>query len=143
MTIDAVDETIIAALREDARVPASLLARRLSVARTTLQARIEKLERTGVIERYTAITGAAYEAGMMRAQVAITLTPKQMPAVEAALRRMPEVRSLFSVSGPFDLIAELAARGVAELDRVIDAIGALDGVERTTTSVILSTKIAR
>ncbi len=60
-----------------------------------------------------------------------------------AIRNMPAVRLLQSVSGPFDLIAEIVAPSVAEMDALIDALGALTGVERTTSSIVLSTKIDR
>ena len=64
-------------------------------------------------------------------------------AVTAALRTIPQVRVLHSVSGDVDLIAVAASGSVAEMDEVIDRIGALDGVERTTSSIILSTKFDR
>jgi dihydroorotase len=64
-------------------------------------------------------------------------------AVTAALRAIPQVRVLHSVSGEVDLIAVAATASVAEMDQVIDRIGALDGVERTTSSIILSTKFER
>ena len=73
----------------------------------------------------------------------MTVTHKQAAAVTAAVRRLTGVRSLQSVSGPFDLIARAVAPSVAEMDALIDALGALDGVERTTSSIVLSTKIDR
>jgi DNA-binding Lrp family transcriptional regulator len=75
--------------------------------------------------------------------VMMTVTPKNAPAVVAAIRRLPAVRLLQSVSGPFDMIAEVVAPAVSDMDALIDALGALDGVERTTSSVVLSTKIDR
>jgi DNA-binding Lrp family transcriptional regulator len=63
--------------------------------------------------------------------------------VIGAIRKMAAVRLLQSVSGPFDLIAEIVAPSVAEMDTLIDALGALTGVERTTSSIVLSTKIDR
>ena len=63
--------------------------------------------------------------------------------VEAELRRIPEVRTLHSVSGHFDMIAVVVAPSIGELDALIDRIGALDGVERTMSSIILSTRIER
>ncbi len=143
MTLDPLDLAILAALRENARTPAALLARRFDASRSTIQARIERLERTGVIERYAAVTGDAYERGLVKAHVAATITPKQSPAVEGALRRLPEVRRIHSVSGHFDMLIELVAPSITELDAAIDRIGLLDGVERTTTSIILSTKLER
>ena len=83
------------------------------------------------------------EAALVRAHVLITARPKQGAAIEAALRRIAEVRTLHSVSGPFDLIAVLAADSIGALDRLIDRIGELEGVERTTSAIVLSTRIAR
>src|SRR4029077_18919767 len=68
---------------------------------------------------------------------------KLAPALEAALRKTPEVRTLHSVSGTFDMVAVVMADTVDEMDRLIDQIGALDGGERTTTAIILSTRIDR
>ncbi len=59
------------------------------------------------------------------------------------MRAIAQVRALHSVSGDFDMIAGCAAPSVAEMDAVIDRIGELDGVERTTSSIILSTKFDR
>jgi DNA-binding Lrp family transcriptional regulator len=73
----------------------------------------------------------------------ITLAPRRGAAIEAALRRIAEVRVLHSVSGPFDLIAVVAAASIGELDALIDRIGLLDGVERTTSAIVLSTRIQR
>jgi DNA-binding Lrp family transcriptional regulator len=143
MTVDALDTALLSALRENARTPAALLARRLDASRSTVQARIERLERSGVIERYTVITGEAFERGLVKAHVAATITPKLTAAVEGALRRLPEIRRVHSVSGPFDMIVEIVAPSIGELDQIIDRIGQLEGVERTTTSIILSTKVER
>jgi DNA-binding Lrp family transcriptional regulator len=85
----------------------------------------------------------AHEAGQIHAYVLITVAPKQAPAVVAAVRGMAGVRLLQSVSGPFDLIAVAVAPSVSDMDRLIDAIGALEGVERTTSSIVLATKLDR
>jgi DNA-binding Lrp family transcriptional regulator len=63
--------------------------------------------------------------------------------VETEVRKLPDVRVLQSVSGTFDLIALAASASITQMDALIDAIGALDGVERTTSSIVLSTKFER
>jgi DNA-binding Lrp family transcriptional regulator len=73
----------------------------------------------------------------------IKVGPKEARAVTAALKGIPQVRVLHSVSGDIDLIAVAATASVVEMDGVIDRIGALDGVERTTSSILLSTKFER
>jgi DNA-binding Lrp family transcriptional regulator len=83
------------------------------------------------------------DLGAVRAHVMIKVGPKESRGVTAALRAIGQVRVLHSVSGDVDLIAVAATASVAEMDQVIDRIGALDGVERTTSSIILSTKFER
>ncbi len=141
--MDDIDRRLLEILREDARAPTAQLARALGLSRTTVQSRLERLERTGVITGYTVRLSDAHERGQIHAYILLTVTPKKAASVVAAMRRLPAVRLLQSVSGPFDLIAEVVAPTVAEMDAAIDTLGALDGVERTTSSVVLSTKVNR
>jgi DNA-binding Lrp family transcriptional regulator len=141
--IDDTDRALIAALRDNARSPAAVLARRLGLSRTTVQSRLERLERGGVITGYTVKLTEAHERGQILAYVMITVAPKQSAAVVQVVRGLAAVRLLQSVSGPFDLIALIAAPSVAEVDQVIDAIGMLEGVDRTTSSIVMSTKFNR
>jgi DNA-binding Lrp family transcriptional regulator len=141
--VDATDRALIALLRENARASTAELARRLNLSRTTVQSRIERLQRQRVIAGYTITVPDELEESLVRAHVLITAVPKQSAAIEVALRKIPEVRVLHSVSGPFDLIAIVAATSIGELDALIDRIGALDGVERTTSAIVLSTRIQR
>jgi DNA-binding Lrp family transcriptional regulator len=141
--LDATDRKLIALLRENARASTAELARKLGLSRTTVQSRMERLQRQRVIAGYTITVPDELEASLVRSHVFITLGPKQSGAIETALRKIPEVRVLHSVSGPFDLIAIVAATSIGELDALIDRIGALDGVERTTSAIVLSTRIER
>jgi DNA-binding Lrp family transcriptional regulator len=141
--LDKTDIALLALLRDDARMPTAELARRLKLSRTTVQSRMERLQRQRVIAGYTVVVPEALEAELVRAHVLITLAPKRSGAIEVALRKIPEVRVLHSVSGPFDLIAVVAAASIGELDALIDRIGSLDGVERTTSAIVLSTRIQR
>jgi len=142
-SLDDTDRTLLALLREDARAPVAELARGLKLSRTTVQSRIARLERQGVIAGYTVVVADEIEANLVRAHVLITLAPRQNRAIEQALRKIPELRVLHSVSGPFDLIAIVAAASIGELDSLIDRIGQIDGVERTTSAIVLSTRIER
>ncbi len=143
MKLNATDELLLSLLRENARASTALIARRLNLSRTTVQSRIERLEREGVISGYTVRVHDDYERGYIRAHIMITVHPKQMTSVVAALRGMPELRMLHSVSGAYDLIAIGASPSVGEMDMLTDRIGAIEGVERTTSSIILSTKFER
>lgn len=141
--MDDLDDHLLTRLRDNARAPVAELARALGLSRTTVQSRLARLERSGVIAGYAVKLAGAYEAARVQAYVMLTIEPKQAAAVSAALKRMPGVRRLESVSGPFDMIVTIDAGGVAEMDAVIDEIGAVKGVERTNSSLVLSTKFDR
>lgn len=137
------DRALISLLREDARASVADLARKLGVSRTTAQSRLERLERNGVISGYAVKLGDSYERGLVRAHVLVTVEPKLAAKVVAELGSIPEVRTLHSVSGSFDMIVIVEAPSIEELDLLLDRVGALDGVERTMSSIILSTRIDR
>jgi len=141
--MDAIDERLLSALRENGRASTAQLARLVGRSRTSVQSRIERLERQGVIVGYEVRLAPEHGLGAVRAHVMIKVGPKETRSVAAALRAIPQVRILHSVSGDVDMIAVAATGSVTEMDEVIDRIGALDGVERTTSSIILSTKFER
>lgn len=143
MPLDAIDQRLLTELRENARLPVALLARKVGLSRTAVQARIARLERDQVIAGYGVRSGAAHDRSQVQAHVMLTVGPKLSGLVEAALRKIPEVRSLLSISGTYDMIAIVQAGSIERLDAVIDGIGLLEGVERTHTSVVLSTRIQR
>ena len=143
MRLTAADEALLSLLREDARASTAQIARRLGLSRTTVQSRIERLERSGVVAGYTVRVADEFERDRIRALILLTVLPKQMQAVVAALKTMPELRSLQSVSGPWDLVAVAVVPTIGEMDELTDRIGAVPGVERTTSSLVLSTKFER
>jgi DNA-binding Lrp family transcriptional regulator len=143
MTTDSTDQRIISQLRDNARASTALIGRRLGLARTTVQSRIERLLQQKVIAGFTLRMGEQRERPQLLAHVMITAVPKLLTRVEAALRALPEVRKLYSVSGRHDFIAVLVTDTVGEMDRLLDRIGALAGVDRTDSSIVLSTRIDR
>lgn len=143
MKLNTADELLLSLLRENARASTAQIARRLNLSRTTVQSRIDRLEREGVISGYTVRVHDEYERGNIRAHIMITVHPKQMTSVVAGLRAMPELRVLHSVNGSYDLIAIGAVPTVGDMDLLTDRIGAIEGVERTTSSIVLSTKFER
>jgi len=137
------EQALLSLLRANARASIAELARRLGVSRTTVQSRIERLEQRGIITGYGVRLAPDYEQGLVRAHVLLTVAPKAADAVVRSLRMLPEVRTVHSVSGTFDMIVVVEAPSIRDLDALLDRIGALDGVERTLSSIILSTRIDR
>lgn len=141
--LDELDRNLVALLQANARESVANLARRLGVARTTILARIERLERTQVIAGYSVRLGQDVLDASINAYVGIILAPKNGPDVQKRLAKMPEIQLLCAVSGEYDYVAWLRADSPERLNELLDQIGALDGVERTTTSIILARKIDR
>jgi DNA-binding Lrp family transcriptional regulator len=133
---------LIAGAARERRASTAQLARLVGRSRTSVQSRIERLERQGVIVGY-GVRWRPSMAGRGARPRHDQGGAQGEPRVTAALRAIEQVRVLHSVSGDVDLIAVAATASVAEMDQVIDRIGALDGVERTTSSIILSTKFER
>ena len=143
MTIDPTDRKILALLREDGRASTSTLGRKLGLSRTTVQSRIERLQARGVVAGFTVRFAEGYERGQIQAHVMITTLPKLASRVEAELRRLPEVRKLYAINGIHDLIAIVVTDSIREMDVLLDRIGVVEGVDRTQSSIVLSTRIDR
>ena len=141
--LDQTDRDLLAHLRADAREPVSSLARKLDLARSTVQERIARLERTHVIAGYTIRTGEDFAERQIAAHVMISVDPKMAASLTADLKKMPEVRTLAAISGTYDMMAEVAAETTTRIDAVLDAIGHLKGVQKTMSSIVLSVKFER
>jgi DNA-binding Lrp family transcriptional regulator len=142
-SLDDTTRRLLALLSANARTPTALLARQLGLSRSAVQERLKRLERDGVIAGYTVTLGPAEAAPGVSAQVMLTLDPKLQDRAVDALRGLPEVKSARTVSGRYDLVAEVTAPTSEALDAVLTRIGKLPGVTRTTSSILLSTKFRR
>lgn len=143
VSLDELDRGLIAQLQANARASTADLARRLGVARTTVVARLQRLESGGAITGYTVRLAATEGSEGVQAFVNLAVSPKAAKAVIERLSLLPELRQLAAVSGEFDYLAVLRAPSTQRLDALLDAIGEIDGVLRTTTSVLLAMRIDR
>ncbi|MEM7075921.1 MAG: AsnC family transcriptional regulator [Pseudomonadota bacterium] len=139
---DETDTQLIALLRDNARMPVATLARHLGLARTTVQARLERLERSGVIMGYTVRLGSAHRA-RLRASALISIEARSQPTVLARLKSLPGVVRVYTTSGRFDLIVEIEAETTEDLDETLDLIGDARGVLGSESLIHLATKIDR
>jgi DNA-binding Lrp family transcriptional regulator len=138
-----IEVDLLSLLRENARISTSELARKLSISRSTVQNRIRKLEQAGVIKGFTVIYGDEYERGLVSAHVLIMVHQKLTTRTNRELHELKQVKSVYAISGDYDLIAIVQTESTEELSLVLDEIGNLEGVERTNSSLILETKFTR
>ena len=143
MQIDEIDRQILRLLRENARTPVATVAARLDLARSTVQARLERLESSGAIEGYTVRLGASVRARPIRATALLEIEPRTLPGVLARLKQLDAVESVHTTSGRIDLMVTIAARTTEDLDIALDTIGAVDGVTDSESLIHLTTKLDR
>ncbi|MFT5275868.1 MAG: DNA-binding Lrp family transcriptional regulator [Saprospiraceae bacterium] len=137
------DEALLEALRSNARLSISELARQLGVSRTTAQQRLQRLEKTGVITGYALRLGEPYLDNAIHAHVNLSVEPAHSADIISSLEDNPRIETLYTVSGKIDLIAIVTAPSASALDKTLDEIGLLKGIKSTDTAIILSTKIDR
>jgi DNA-binding Lrp family transcriptional regulator len=138
--MDDTDHKLVALLRENARTPVATLARKLDVARGTVQNRLSRLETDGVIVGYTVRLKPHVEEHRIRALMTVVVEGNRTEAVIKALRGEPAVGALHTTNGRWDIVAELRADSLEEFDRVLARIRLLEGISSTETSLLLSTR---
>lgn len=143
LNLDETDQLLLKLLQTNSRESTSALARQLGVSRSTVQDRINRLERRKVISGYTIRYNDAFSGRQINAHVLIQVNPKQSQKIVNALSKMSAVMTVQTVSGIYDLVTTVRALTTEEMDTVLDKIGELPGVEKTTTSIVLTTKFER
>ena len=137
--MDDTDRQLIALLRVDARATVASLAKKLKVARGTVQNRIAKLEGSGTIAGYTVRLRPQTDVNRIAAMMTIEVEGNHLDKVLRTLRGDPSVHTLHTTNGRWDLIAEISADSLEAIDQVISRIRLIDGIARTETSLLLST----
>ncbi|QYK43567.1 MAG: Lrp/AsnC family transcriptional regulator [Paracoccaceae bacterium] len=140
--MDDVDQRLVAELRRDGRAALSDLADRLGMSRATVRARMERLVARGEIAGFTVVTRGDAGTAPVRALMLIGIEGRGAERIMARLAGFPQVLAVHSTNGRWDLIAELGAQTLAELDEVIFRIREVEGVMTSETNLLLSTRRA-
>ena len=140
---DDLDRRLVALLQSNARMATSEIARKLKVARSTVQERISRLESCGLISGYTVLLSRTPEVEAVHALVMIAVEQQQVRETIKRLETLPEIRTCLTVSGEFDLFLRVEAPRLEDLDEVLDEIAAIPGVRRSRSSIVLASKFDR
>jgi DNA-binding Lrp family transcriptional regulator len=135
---DALDRRLIAALREDGRAPISKLALVLGVSRQTVESRLARLVDSGAVLGFTIRVRQDIDDGAVRAIMMIEVVGKSTTAVIRSLRGLPELHSLHTTNGAWDLVAEIRAASLQDFDRVLRHVREIPGIQNSETSLLLS-----
>ncbi|WP_329129457.1 Lrp/AsnC family transcriptional regulator [Streptomyces sp. NBC_01476] len=141
MPVDALDARILRLLLQQPRTSVREYARILGVARGTLQARLDRLERDGVLTVAGPRISAPALGHPVLAFVRIEVTQGRLDEVGDALAAVPEIIEAFSITGGGDLLTRVAARDNAHLEDIIQRLIQLPGVVRTRTEIALRERV--
>ena len=140
--MDKTDERLIGALRHDARASLSDLAILLDLSRTTVRARIERLIQRGDILGFTVVLKEDTLRDPVRGLMMIGIEGRGTDRILRHLQGLSEVRAVHSTNGMWDLIVEIGTDSLDALDAVLAQIRRFDGVVKSETNLLLSTKHA-
>ena len=135
---DRLDRELISILRKDGRAPLSKLAQILDVSRGTVQNRLDRLHESGAVLGFTVRVREDSDLDTIRAIMMIGVVGKSTSQVIRTLRGIPELTTLHTTNGAWDLVAEIQSPSLSEFDRVLRDVRVIEGVVNSETSLLLS-----
>jgi DNA-binding Lrp family transcriptional regulator len=142
MELSQVDRQLLSVLKNDSRASVTTLASTLGVSRNTVQTRLERLVAGSIIRRFTIEVDSSVEENLVRAVMMVEIEGARARSVTAALKRIPEVASLHTTNGSWDLVAQIEAGNLADFDRILREVREIRGVLNSETSLLLNRAVA-
>jgi DNA-binding Lrp family transcriptional regulator len=137
--MDAIDQSLIACLRHDARRSISDLALELGISRATIRARIARLEKDREILGYSVVVKSDADASPVRGIMMIEIEGRSTDQVIQALSGFPEIVAIHTTNGRWDLVAEIGAPDLTGFDAVLRRVRLLPAIRVSETNLLLST----
>lgn len=136
--MDKTDEKILSALVENSRMPISKISKKTDIPDSTISNRIKKLEKNGVIEKYTTILDPEKVGINVSAIIIIQTETEKHENVEKELPKLKEVTDVYTVSGEYDILIKLWAHTLDELNDIINSeIRTIDGIEELRELIVM------
>lgn len=140
--LDDLDRRLLSLLRANGRESVVNLSRRLGVTRATVDNRLKRLVDSGVIVGFSVRVRDPAAASVVRAIMLIAVEGRNTGEVIRSLRGVPEIASLHTTNGRWDLVADISCDSLASFDQVLGTIRGIDGIRDSETSILLSTATA-
>ena len=136
--LDETDRKLIALLRHDARAPVSTLAADLKLSRATIKSRIDRLVEKQIIQGFTVLLKSGAETARIKAVMLIEIEGQWTDKVAKRLSGIPQVRTIHSTNGRWDLVVDIETDTLEEFDQILREIRAFEGIITSETSLLLS-----
>ncbi|MFT6076680.1 MAG: DNA-binding Lrp family transcriptional regulator [Yoonia sp.] len=138
--MDELDNHLVAALKNNGRASLSELASLLNVTRSTVRVRLDRLVQGGEIAGFTILTRSDVRPDAVRGLMMLEISGRGAENTMKQLQRMSQVQAVHSTNGTWDLIAEIGTQTLEQFDQVLFTIRRMDGVTRSETNLLLSTR---
>jgi Lrp/AsnC family leucine-responsive transcriptional regulator len=137
--MDQIDVKILKCLQADARENASLISEKVGMSVSAVIERIRKMESSGLIERHTTIINNQKAGKDVTAMLQVALEhPRYNDDFRAVVQDNREVLECYFVTGEFDYLLKVVTGNTESLERLLNTIKSIPGVQRTLTSVVMS-----
>lgn len=136
--LDSLDHELVSLLRSDGRASLAKLAEVLKVSRGTVQNRLDRLLASGTLLGFTVRVRDDYDNDQVRAVMMIEIAGKSTADIIRKLRGLPEVASIHSTNGNWDLIADIRSGSLSEFDNVLRKVRMIDGILNSETNLLLA-----
>jgi Lrp/AsnC family transcriptional regulator for asnA, asnC and gidA len=137
--LDDVDKKILRELQRNARVSFKTVAKGIGVSEATVFVRVKKLTEKGVLKGFKAIVEPKAVGKTLTAFILVRAQPKAYPAMLTALKKLDDVYEIYDITGQYYSILKVRTDGTDQLSKIIDEIGAVDGVAGTETMIVFRT----
>lgn len=144
MKLDDKDKQILTLLIQNSRIPTAELARKVNLARTTVQERISRLQEKNIIKGYTTIVSEISEdPDYLSVLARLNVDTKGFDYVVSQIQLLPEVKHCAAINGNADLFLEIRVANVQKLEQLLALLGAIEGVKKTDTNIVLNSYFKR
>ena len=137
--LNTTDRKLLAILRQNARASITTIAQQLGVSRATVQASLGRLLQSNVIQRFTIEVDVSAGVDLIKAVMTIEVQGNLTSSVVKALKKMPEIVSLHSTNGAWDLVAQIETTSLPEFDGLLRRTREINGILNSETSILLNT----
>jgi DNA-binding Lrp family transcriptional regulator len=139
--LDRLDLAVLRIAVEQPRAGVREYARRLGIARGTVQARLDRLQRNGVLTSYRPHVSPAAMGFSVLAYIHLHLSQGMLDETSSRLATIPEVLEANAITGDADMLCRVVARDNSDLERLVQTIIGVRGVIRSKTEVVLSRRV--
>ncbi len=141
--LDDIDRRILVQLQDDCKIPLAQIGRRVGLSAPSVMERIRRLEEAGIISGYTAQVVSRRVGLDVTAFIGISMAPEVIAHFESQLEHVEEVQECHHVTGAHTMMLKVKTRNTQTLERLISRLRLMQGVLRSETLVVLSTRMER